>query len=626
MTHFRNKLTTVVHSSGYLAVAALAWACGNTDSNNPAGGPSVTETPVVIPPVERESCEDNSLLAECQGQAVTPPPGDAPRGDAAALAKAAAENILAANCGQCHGPDLSKASAKAGMNFINDIDRLVEDDKIVPLDSARSLIVQRMLRGEMPPPGSGVPSATLADIDVVSSYIDNPVFWPGYAPVAARSCVEDGVAVSFDDLFQEIQKDLARQDNDDTRFLRYISLTNRVSAGVCTDAALDRDRQGMVKMLNMLSTRSSIELPVAINTEETIYRIDLRDFDWDRDIDVGGQGFVDGWEAIAENNPYAVRFEGDDADDVIEDTETDFPVMFADQMMNVAMIGNLYYGLIGVDGNGQLQDFVQDTLGIDTQADIDDEEAIRAGTTRSRVSRQDRVIERHDMGLRAGAYWQSFDFGANDSSDIFTDPFDFEAGGTEAIFTLPNGMLAYIIADENDNIVEDSDILLDTNQNNFRAVTAVSCSNCHATGFIPAVDEVGEFTAARSRQLRLNRDEIDAIEAIYVSPEVFADKALEDSVDFYQFALKQAKLPTTGGDAVSNVFLRFEDRVQLADAAGDFGVTPAELTDTLNLLEPEFAVLRRGTLDRDDFTNLYVEALCEMTSVLENRPEAGLCN
>ena len=89
--------------------------------------------------------------------------------------------------------------------------------------------------------------------------------------------------------------------------------------------------------------------------------------------------------------------------------------------------------------------------------------------------------------------FQSKATGANDN--IFEDPFGFQPGGTEAIFTLPNGMLGFIIADENDRIVEDSDILLDTNQNNFRAITSVSCANCHATGFIPVVDEVGSDSA-----------------------------------------------------------------------------------------------------------------------------------
>ena len=68
----------------------------------------------------------------------------------------------------------------------------------------------------------------------------------------------------------------------------------------------------------------------------------------------------------------------------------------------------------------------------------------------------------------------------------------------ESVVTHPDYRVTGIIADENDNIVEDSDILLDTNQNNFRAVTAVSCSNCHAAGFIPVIDEVRDIALANA--------------------------------------------------------------------------------------------------------------------------------
>jgi hypothetical protein len=483
-----------------------------------------------------------------------------------------------------------------------------------------------MVRGEMPPLASGLPRVTEADITAVSNYIDNPQFWPSYAPTG-RSCVEDGQLVDFDELFQEINKDLSGEDNDDTQFYRYISLTNRFTAGVCADQALDRDRQGLTKMLNMLSTRTSIEKPLAINPEETIYRIDLRDFNWDEPIDVDGRGFNDVWEAIADSNPYAIRFEGDDADDTVDDTGTDFPVMFADQMMSVAVLGNLYYGIIGVDGGGRLRDFVEGDLGIDVEDNIANEDAIRAGTTRSRISRQDRVVERHDIGLRGGVYWQSFDFADDAANDnIFQDPFGFSPGGTEAIFTLPNGMLAFLIADENDNLVEDSDILLDTNQNNFRAITSVSCSNCHANGFIPVVDEVAAVSLRNARSIGLSRDEIEQLEAIYVSPQVFAETVKEDSDGFYKRALEQAGLPTTGGDAVSNVFLRFDADIRLEDAAGDLGVTPQDLSDNLNLLDPVLTVLRRGTISRDDFTALYISSLCELNFTQENRPDQAVCD
>jgi hypothetical protein len=238
-----------------------------------------------------------------------------------------------------------------------------------------------------------------------------------------------------------------------------------------------------------------------------------------------------------------------------------------------------------------------------------------------------RLVERHDIQVRNGAFWQSFDFEANQGNQsIFADPFGFVAGGSEAIFTLPNGMLGYIIADGNDNIVEDSDILLDTSQNNFRAVTAVSCSNCHSTGFIPVVDEVGPVALANARDLGLNRDEVEELQAIYVSPDEFARQTQEDSSSFYQRALQLADLPTQGADPVSASWLRFDQDIRLEDAAGDLGLPPDELLDNVDLLNPVISVLKKGTLDRDDFTALYVDSLCRLSGPLNNQPVQAVCD
>jgi hypothetical protein len=187
-------------------------------------------------------------------------------------------------------------------------------------------------------------------------------------------------------------------------------------------------------------------------------------------------------------------------------------------------------------------------------------------------------------------------------------------------------MLGFIIADENDAIVEDSDILLDTNQNNFRAITSVSCSNCHATGLIPVVDEVRDITLGNARALQLNRDEIEQLEGIYVSPQEFARVVQEDSQGFYQRALQLADLPIQGGDPVSSVFLRFDQDVRIEDAAGDLGLTPDDLADNLDILNPVLEVLDRGTIDRDDFTAVYVDSLCLLSINLENQPDVAVCD
>src|SRR5262245_10268428 len=141
-------MTFRAFSIGFSA-AVLALACGSDDGNNPK---DTTGTPVVgngagpaVVDVKPETCDDNPLLAGCKPEPVastggggTTTPTQRPPSDEAALARAAAENVLAANCGQCHGPALTPAQAQAGMNYIDDIDKLVETGKILPLNSAGS--------------------------------------------------------------------------------------------------------------------------------------------------------------------------------------------------------------------------------------------------------------------------------------------------------------------------------------------------------------------------------------------------------------------------------------------------------------------------------------------------------
>jgi hypothetical protein len=50
-----------------------------------------------------------------------------------------------------------------------------------------------------------------------------------------------------------------------------------------------------------------------------------------------------------------------------------------------------------------------------------------------------------------------------------------------------------------------------------RAITAVSCSNCHATGFIPVTDEVEPIAKANARQIGLDRNQVEQLESLYIS-------------------------------------------------------------------------------------------------------------
>jgi hypothetical protein len=153
----------------------------------------------------------------------------------------------------------------------------------------------------------------------------------------------------------------------------------------------------------------------------------------------------------------------------------------------------------------------------------------------------------------------------------------------------------------------------------------VSCSNCHATGFIPVVDEVRDIALSNAREIGLNQDQVSELKAIYASPQEFARQVTLDSEGFYQRALQLADLPVQGGDPVSSVFLRFDQDLRVQDAAGDLGLTPDDLKQNLDLLNPVLSVLNKGTLDRDDFTAVYVDSLCILSSFLDNQPEQAVC-
>jgi hypothetical protein len=370
--------------------------------------------------------------------------------------------------------------------------------------------------------------------------------------------------------------------------------------------------------------------PTPVNREATLYRIDIRDLQWDREIVVDGTAFADVWEAIIDANEYAVPFVGQDADDARDDALTAVPVMFLDSMLDQAAIGNLYYAIIGVDVAQTLDVFVSDVLKIDVVANLENEDLIRAGTTKSRISRQDRLIEGHRIEERPGVYYQSFDFNDAQNESIFQNPYGFNEGGREAIFTLPNGMLAYLIADENGNLVEDSDILLDTSQNNFRALTSVSCSSCHASGFIPVADEVRDVVRDTARVLiqdgTLNQEQLEQLSNVYLPEAAFARRIEDDSDSFYLNALRRASLPIAGAEPISTVFQRFDRDMTLRDAAADLGLSAEELDQELNTLEPELTVLRRGSIDRDDYTALYVASLCVLSGVNQNQPEVAVCD
>ncbi|HKO91884.1 MAG TPA: hypothetical protein VJU61_12060, partial [Polyangiaceae bacterium] len=405
----------------------------------------------------------------------------------------------------------------------------------------------------------------------------------GGTPTPPVSC-DLSQFIDQDRLFATISSDLARLDADDQPFARYLSVADRANA---CEGSLEGDRAALSKLVNSLSISATVTQPVAVDAAETLYRIDLRDYDWDREIVVNGIRFNDAWEAIIAESPYALPFVGDDADDASADTGTTVPVLFGSAFVAAAASAPLYYALIDVLPD--LDDQLTDGLGIDVANARASGETVRAGFVADGLDGETQFLaERFFIEFRAGVAWQISEVGG----DLFDDPLGTPQGERELVFTLPNGLQGHIVADANGRLRNDSGVLVDFLEADQGAKMASSFFRLRAQG-VDVQDEVRPFVLANPRNFR--RAERDAILAAF-PPAAELEAALDaDRSNF--FAASLARLGLDIDDApepVSQTFANFSADVDLATAAGELMVTADDLRDNLSLLDPVLSVLERG--------------------------------
>jgi len=435
-------------------------------------------------------------------------------------------------------------------------------------------------------------------------------------PPPASSC---GGFFSSDDVFQEIAVDLARMDAEDQPFTRYLTLANEANAVGC-GAALDSSRAALNKLVNSLSLDATVSQLVPVDADLTLYRLDLRDYTWDRQVEVDGLQFADAWEAIVASSPYAIPYVGDDADDVALDSETAVPVLFGSAFVAAASAASVYYGVLDIPEN--VDDFLLDDLAIDVEQNRADQAVVRAGLGGTGQGFAEFLVERHEIEVRAGYVWQIFS-DADGASALQADPLATPPSEErEIVFTLPNGLLGHVLADSDGQRIDESDLIIDTNENDFRAKIARSFMRIRGQG-VSATDEI--------RQLVLDNPDdfggdVQEILALYPAADDLEDILASDRARFAQ-ALEQAGVDIdTVPEPVSNAFASFDRDVVLSTAAGDLYVTADDLEANLNLLDPAMSVLDGGSMDRDDFTALYAFNLCVLGVVNENQPDPALCD
>lgn len=425
--------------------------------------------------------------------------------------------------------------------------------------------------------------------------------------------------VSFDSVFTQILTDVLEQDVSDRPFLRYVTLTNRYNTGLCSQK-LESDRWAVSKFFNSISNNPRITVPKSINRENTIFRIDLRDYNLE-----GSD-----WSAIAAANSFAVEFEGDNANSVkslLGRTEEvvdagaavlvpeRFPFMLFDSIVDVATVAPLYYQLLDVPAT---RDGLFDKLGVDVLDDLERGETVLAGTSTSTISQQERVTQRNNQSAGNLYYWESFDLNPDEPGvSAFANPIGFrdESSESEALFSLPNGLQAYVIFNADGDRLDESSILNDPSQNDNVMRAGISCTGCHPAGMVPYKDQVRQF--ALDNPLVVAQDYQDVLE---LYPEDLEEVFARDT-QTYQSSLVRAGVPTREKEPILTVFRQFDKDVDLTVFAGDLHFPKAQLEREVARLNPALAGLDDGfRVDRDDLKGFYCDSLKIVLTAAENQP------
>jgi mono/diheme cytochrome c family protein len=501
------------------------------------------------------------------------------RADDSPLA-AKAQGILKQHCHQCHG---NAGTSKGGMGYLLDRDRLIERGQVVPGDLKESVVYQRIVAGEMPPPKQ--PRLQAAEVGVLKQWIEAGA--PGWSQARPRPDF-----VSEQQIYDAIQEDLKSLPAKQRKFARYFTAAHLLNARH-SDKDIDTCRLALGKLLNSLSWHPKVAEPRDLGNG--LYRIDLREYKWP----------AAAWDRLLRDYPYKAPG--------IEPL-----AVRADWFIATASRPPLYGDLLELPSTDRA---LERLLQVEVIQNIVDENCVRAGFNDSGVSKNNRVLERHDAVY--GAYWRSYDFADNKGrQSIFEHPLgpangetSFKPDGGEMIFHLPNGLHGYMIVDGAGKRIDKApvEIVADPLRSDQRVETGISCMSCHSKGYIPKGDQVWAHVWKNAKAFA--RAEFDTVRALYSRNRV--PKLVEEDNARYLAALDKLHVSVNDPDPVNAVTLRYEATLTLADAAAELAMPDAEFRkrlaktpDLQRILGP--LLVKGGTIQRKVFQQGFAQFLDEM--------------
>jgi mono/diheme cytochrome c family protein len=501
-----------------------------------------------------------------------------------------AQAILGAHCAACHGPG---GSSKGGFDYLLDRDRLLARNQIVPGEPNDSPLLQRITHGEMPP--GKRPRPTGEELALLRRWIDAGA--PPFQPKPTRSLVTAAQVV------QEILADLQTLEPRQRRFARYLTLNHLANGGV-SEENRKLHRHALAKLVNSLSWHPRITPPRPIDAAQTVYRIDLRDYKWSARL----------WERLTTVYPYRLSETSAAVRSCSALTGSAQPFLRGDWFLATASRPPFYHDFLQLPNSDRA---LERLLQVDVPADLQDDNAVRAGFNGSGVARNNRILQRHDAAH--GAYWRSYDFSDNTGrQNIFERPLGpapgpsaFVAAGGEIIFHLPNGFQGYLLVDAVGRRLDKApgEIVSDAKRPDRLVVNGLSCMSCHVRGLLSKDDRVRAHVLQNAGAF--SRDDRAAILALY-PPTARMRRLIKEDMERFARALQQAGVPSEEPEPIRTSVLRYESVLDLGSAAAETGLTPDDFAVRLRRSPQRIRSLgalltKGGTVQRQVFEETYLE-------------------
>jgi len=501
-----------------------------------------------------------------------------------------AQTILTERCFKCHGQN---GVARKNV-FVLDRVWLIASKTLTP-GNADSPLLQIVESDEMPlggPPLSSEEKAALRD------WVANgaPAWKLESTPAAQPRFISER------EILTRLRNDLLKAPDRDRTYLRYFSIAHLQNAGA-TERELAVHRAGLAKLINSLSWHREVTSPAPIDEAQTLFRIDLRDYNWTAAT----------WNLILSVYPYGVR--APESETVARLSGAAVAYVRADWFLGTGSVPPLYHELLGLPGNVRE---LEKLLGIDAARDIAEEKNVaRAGIRASGVSQNNRVLERHVSPY--GAYWKSFDFTDNlDEQNIFRDPLRLNPAGGEIIFNLPNGLQAYFLIDRFGRRLDAAPIAIVSDHNNPDDPVirnGRSCMSCHYEGMQSFKDDVRPVVSRMSAGFF----ERDKALALYPTQRTL-DQLVEKDRQRFANAVEQigANATTAQTEPVNTAARRFTAELSSAQAAAEAGLEleafQRRLRSSARLVALGFGQLlvTEGGVKRDTWERSYGEVVREL--------------